>query len=151
MGYGLEGILTDGLSSLIIQNARLPRVKAGDMPGGIEAGVDALLAQLTLPEDQARMVAAKAQPAPASPGGGSIFQIVFFGLIFVMLFVVPMLRSARRRSGYRPSGMGPIVLWSVIDAMSRGRGGFGGGFGGGGGGFSGGGGSFGGGGSSGSW
>ncbi|MGN6500978.1 MAG: TPM domain-containing protein, partial [Tsuneonella sp.] len=38
VGYGLEPVLTDGLSSLIIQNDILPRFKAGDMPGGIVAG-----------------------------------------------------------------------------------------------------------------
>ena len=55
----------------------------------------------------------------------------------------------------RGSGIGPVILWSALDAMSRSGGsrsggGFGGGFGGGGG-FSGGGGSFGGGGASGGW
>jgi len=66
--------------------------------------------------------------------------------------VLPLLR---RRRGYGGSGLGPVVVWSALDAMSRGGrgGGWGGGsdWGGGGGGFGGGGGSFGGGGSSGSW
>ena len=33
VGYGLEPVLTDGWSSLIIQNTILPRFKAGDMAG----------------------------------------------------------------------------------------------------------------------
>ena len=150
IGYGLEGILTDGLSSLIIQNEILPRFKESDMPGGIEAGVGALLTQLTLPEDQARIAAARAQAPPQTPEGGSIFSIVFFGFMFLIMFVVPMMRRARGK-GYRPSGLGPVILWTVADAIASGRSGGGGGGGFGGGGFSGGGGSFGGGGSSGSW
>ena len=46
VGYGLEGIVTDGLSSLIIQQQIVPKFKAGDMPGGIEAGTDGLIRQL---------------------------------------------------------------------------------------------------------
>ena len=150
VGYGLEGILTDGLSSIIIQETIVPKFKAGDMAGGIEAGADALITQLTLPEDQARLVAARAQTPAASPSGEDIIPIAFFGFTFFILFIVPMLRSVRRRSGYQPSGVGSVVLWSVIDAVGRGSTSSGGSsFGGGG--FSGGGGSFGGGGSSGSW
>src|SRR5690349_9249170 len=35
VGYGLEGVLTDGMSSLIINQTILPKFKQGDMPGGI--------------------------------------------------------------------------------------------------------------------
>ena len=35
VGYGLEPVLTDGMSSLIINQQIVPRFKAGDMPGGI--------------------------------------------------------------------------------------------------------------------
>ena len=44
VGYGLEPVLTDGYSALIIQNTILPKFKAGDMPGGIVAGTDAMVA-----------------------------------------------------------------------------------------------------------
>ena len=40
VGYGLEGTLTDLRSARIIRNDIVPRFKAGDMPGGIKAGVD---------------------------------------------------------------------------------------------------------------
>ncbi len=146
VGYGLEAILTDGLSSLIINQSVVPRFKAGDMPGGIEAGTDAIISQLTLPDEAARKIAAAAKPR-AAPGGNAGFSTIFWLFPFLIFFVLPMLR--RRRGGRRyASGLGPIVVW---DALSHMRGGGGGSFGGGGGGFSGGGGSFGGGGSSGSW
>jgi uncharacterized protein len=60
VGYGLEPIVTDALSSVIIQQQILPAFKAGDMPAGIEAGADALAQQLSLPDDQAKAKAAAA-------------------------------------------------------------------------------------------
>lgn len=156
VGYGLEPILTDGLSSVIVQQEILPRFKAGDMPGGIEAGADAIIKQLTLPPDEAQKVAAAAKPTAAKkqnvPAGLFVWLIFFF-----LFFILPMIRRARGGSRYNSSGLGPIVLWSVLDSMSHGRSGGSGWSGGGGsdwgggGGFSGGGGSFGGGGASGSW
>jgi uncharacterized protein len=139
VGYGLEGVLTDGLSSLIINQTIVPRFKAGDIAGGIEAGADAIIHQLTLPPEEAQKVAAEAAARPESGGGFPIF----FLIPFLLFFVLPMLRAFRGGRGYRRSGLPGVVLWP---------GGFGGGgWSGGGGGFSGGGGSFGGGGSSGSW
>ncbi len=151
VGYGLEGILTDGLSSLIINQTIVPRFKAGDMAGGIEAGTDALIQQLSLPEDQARLVAARAK-SKTSDNGNAGFSAIFWLFIFFIFFILPMIRRARRGQSYS-GGMGNVILWSVLDGMSRGGGGgsSGGGSDWGGGGFSGGGGSFGGGGSSGSW
>src|ERR1700761_5696666 len=48
VGYGLEPILTDALSEVIIQNAMLPSFKKGDYNGGVEQGVAALIQQLSL-------------------------------------------------------------------------------------------------------
>ena len=147
IGYGLEGILTDGLSSLIIQQQIVPRFRDNDMPGGIEAGTDAIVRQLTLPDAEARQLAAKATPKRQE--ARLDFPTVLF-LLFILFFVViPMIRSMR---GGRRYGSAPVILWGPSGGgwggggSSWGSGGFGGG-----GGFSGGGGSFGGGGSSGSW
>ena len=43
VGYGLEGTLTDAVSSIIIANAIAPRFKAGDFDGGVTRGVDDIL------------------------------------------------------------------------------------------------------------
>lgn len=147
VGYGLEGVLTDGLSSLIINQTIVPAFKAGNMPAGIEAGADALIRQLSLPEDQARLAA---QQAEAAPEGDPMFG-VFFAFIFFLVFVAPLLRAVmfRRRKRYGPGGLGSVILWNTLDTLGNARSSSGGGFSGGG--FSGGGGSFGGGGSSGSW
>src|SRR5208283_5453593 len=47
VGYGLEGTLTDAVSSLIIANAIAPRFKAGDFDGGVTRGVDDIITALT--------------------------------------------------------------------------------------------------------
>lgn len=46
VGYGLEGTLTDVQSHNIIQQRILPAFRQGDMPAGIQAGVDSLIATL---------------------------------------------------------------------------------------------------------
>ena len=152
VGYGLEGVLTDGMSSLIINQQIVPKFKAGDLPGGIEAGVDAIVHQLTLPPEEAQKLAAQAQQQAGQDSSGGGFPVAFV-ILFVLFFVLPMfrgLRGGRRYGGGLGSAIAPVILWDALSHSGRGGGGFGGG-GFGGGGFSGGGGSFGGGGSSGSW
>jgi uncharacterized protein len=176
VGYGLEPIVTDALSSVIIQQKVLPAFKAGDMPGGIEAGADALAQQLSLPDDQAKAKAAAAAAeydkthARRSSGQG----IPFGAIIWVVVIGFILLSSFGRKRGRRYQQGGgsnwPIWLWAASEMMRDGNrgsgfggggsswggggdsGGGGGGGGWGGGGFTGGGGgSFGGGGASGSW
>ncbi len=140
VGYGLEPILTDALSSTILQGQVLPKFKTGDMEGGVVAGADAIIAQLALPADQARAQAlAAAKPAEKSSRGS--------GLPVLIIIIVLMLLFSRR--GRRGSVLPWMLLGALSGSSSSHRGG--GWSGGGGGGFSGGGGSFGGGGSSGRW
>jgi uncharacterized protein len=46
VGYGLEGTLTDALSSAIISGGIVPRFKDNDFPGGIERGVEGIISVL---------------------------------------------------------------------------------------------------------
>src|SRR5271165_2922047 len=41
VGYGLEPVLTDAMSSVILQKAVLPKFKAGDIQGGVIDGTGA--------------------------------------------------------------------------------------------------------------
>jgi uncharacterized protein len=154
VGYGLEPILTDALSALIIHNQILPRFRENDYPGGIKAGADAIIQQLQAPPEQAeqRALEAQQQQATASEGGGgSIFPLIFWGIVLLFI-ILPMLRGGKRGRRHR-RGRGGVFIWGP-GMGGFGGGGSGGGFGGGGGGFggfSGGGGSFGGGGASGGW
>jgi uncharacterized protein len=153
VGYGLEPVLTDALSSVIIQSAILPKFRDGDMPGGIVAGTNALVEQLSLPADQAKVRIAEASQPQSQKGPGSLITGVLI-LMFIVFVLGGMLQGRRNRRG----GLGSALPWIILGALNnsgRGGGGWSGGDswggGGGGGGFSGGGGSFGGGGSSGSW
>jgi len=47
VGYGLERTLTQEVCQQIIDRSMLPRLRKGDLPGGIEAGTDALIARLS--------------------------------------------------------------------------------------------------------
>ena len=143
VGYGLEPVLTDGMSFLIINNAILPRFKAGDLPGGIVAGTDAIVQQLTLPAEEARQLAARADKQQQDRDEGFPFGLILWLAIFFFFFVLPMIRGVRGGRAYR--GGAPVILFPGGFGGGRSGGGFGGG------GFSGGGGSFGGGGASGSW
>ena len=165
VGYGLEGIMTDALSSVIINQQMLPQFRNGDYVGGINIATDTIIQQLTLPEDEARQIAqqlsAERSTGPRQEATLDFPTIIFLGLFFFFI-ILPMLRGKRGRRyrrGGTGSAVGDIILWEVANAALRGAsggssggsswGGGGGGFGGGG--FSGGGGSFGGGGASGGW
>jgi uncharacterized protein len=144
VGYGLEGELTDAVTRLIIENAILPRFRAGDFSGGIARGADDILQVLSGDADEFKRRAERAS-RPSGPEGIGSFGII---LLILVVFLFFFMRSAGPRQGYRSGwGRGPVFLPPM-------GGGWGGGWGrssGSGGGFSGGGGSFGGGGSSGSW
>ena len=177
-GQGVQGVLTDALSGQIIREQIKPRFKAGDLPGGIVAGTDALVAQLSRPLDDARDVAAAAaaaevrkraqaerpQPSRGEGGGGAIFWIV----VVLAFLILPRLFGGRRRGlagggwgaqGGAAGGLLNALPWILMANNARGGWGGGGGSGWGGGGgssgggdsFSGGGGSFDGGGASDSW
>lgn len=154
-GYGTEGIVTDALASRIVRNDITPRFKAGDMAGGITAGVDALSTLLALPPEEARKQAALAEQEQRSRGNSGNAMIIFWIIVVFVIVVLPMITGGRRGRRYR-SGRGPVVIWGPTIGGSNWGGGSGwggGGWGGGGssgGGFSGGG-SFGGGGAGGGW
>jgi len=144
VGYGLEATITDALSSEILQTDVLPRFRTGDVEGGVVAGTDALIAQMSA--DPATAQANIEQATEASRPHGIPFGAIFG--VFVFFIVI----SALFR-GHGGGGMGWLLPMMILSSGSRGWGGSGwdGGGGGGFGGFSGGGGSFGGGGASGSW
>ena len=170
-GYGAGAFLTDAMSGVIIREDILPHFKQSppDYGGGIVAGADAIIKQMSLPPDQAQKNVAEAQQAQQQRqhSGGSPLPVIFWLMIIAFVVLSHFRRGRGRRYRTRSGGISPwVVLWG-LNELSRGsrRGGWGGGSswgggggwggggfgGGGGGGFSGGGGSFGGGGAGGSW
>lgn len=79
VGYALEPVLTDLESSVILDSIVAPKFRAGDFGGGIEAGVDAIVASLRGEE---------VGPPPGS-GGGS--DLPWFGRGFILLLIVMVL------------------------------------------------------------
>ena len=152
VGRRLEPVVTDALASVIVRDRILPSFKAGDMAAGVDAGADALIAQLRLPDDQARAEVAKAAVdydrthARRSSGrdGGLPLGMLFWGLVAGFILLANLRGRSREGQRYRgnvpPSGGRrdgnsdwPIWLWAaseIASHASRGRGGDGGGLGG---------------------
>jgi uncharacterized protein len=174
VGYGLEGAIPDARANQIINQIITPRFRSGDMSGGIEDGVDAILKLVNGEELPPPPI--DAQMAETSLPG--IMPAIFIG------FIAGLIGSAIFGRGFGTAGgsalggflgftitglvtggfMAALVTAIAILFLRGGGGGWhsggggmgggwhGGGFGGGGGGgWSGGGGGFGGGGASGSW
>jgi uncharacterized protein len=160
VGRGLEPIMTDSLSSTIIQNTILPGFRRGDFPGGIKAGVkdikDVLLGDAEEVKKRARAL------KPRSNEQTDIVPLIIFGIIF-LIFITNFISQARQSqlaananpnaAKRRRFGDGRVIVvpggWGGSGGWSGGGGWSSGGSSGGG--WSGGGGDFGGGGSSGSW
>jgi len=146
VGYGLEPVMTDAMSGIIIRENMVPAFKTGDYNSGVEAGTDAILKQVSLDRGVAIQ---KAQEAAQADSDGAVTpshgHFPFGLIIFIIIMVVVFSRGG---------GLGWFFLGALLGGGRGGWGdGGGGGWGGGGGGggFSGGGGSGGGGGASGGW
>ena len=140
VGYGLEGALTDALSSQIIRNEITPYFKKNQYYEGINAGVDAII-KVTKGE----YTADKEENKGFNVGVCGLPIIVFVIFIFFgVFFVISIIRRIFGWTGHGShGGWWNTGGWSGSSGSSWGCGSFGG--------FSGGGGSFGGGGASGSW
>lgn len=131
VGYGLEPILTDAWSSQMIRTLMLPRLReSGDISGALNAGADAVIAQLRASPEEAKArvaEAAKQFDRQNRRGGGDSngFPILIVLVIFIGGFV--LLSILRRRQGQRfhddddddrgggggrrGGGGWPIILW----------------------------------------
>jgi uncharacterized protein len=149
VGYGLEGTLTDALSSVIISSAIIPRFKTGDFSGGIERGVDGITSVLSgdTADWQPKV---RVRSDDASSVINDLLVPLFPMLIFFVIWY--LMGSATGSGSRRAMKQGGRTIIIPYGGPTWGSG-WGGGIGGGGfgGGFSGGGGSSGGGGVSGSW
>jgi uncharacterized protein len=180
VGYGLEGVLNDAVARRIIGEVMTPKLKAGDIDGAVEAGVEAIIGA----------TAGEELPAPAATSpvtGDDPWQTLLFVGFILVFFVGGVLRAlfGRLVAALLVGAAAGVIAWALVGALlvalgaglvafvvalvtgfaggrgfpgggGGGFGGFGGGMGGGGGfggggGSSGGGGGFGGGGASGRW
>lgn len=140
VGYGLEGVLTDAATKGMIENAILPRFKAGDFAGGIKNGAGDIIQALAGDTGAPRPgTAGNTAPAhPRSDGSGPVWPGILLGLAGVgLLIFCAVSRGAACQAIFQVALM---IMLSGRGGGSRRQSSF-----------SGGGGSFGGGGSSGSW
>jgi len=174
VGYGLEHILTDAVSRVIIESVIIPQFRRGNFEQGILNGAQAIVQTLALDEEggaqQGSSFRKKSSTNGWTPGVLFLvpFVLIFLGIskIFKWLALIPVsvvlfLFFIKIISFILAVVLIVIILLSIFSSPLSGSGfggpfsgPFGGSFGGGGfsgGGFSGGGGSFGGGGASGGW
>jgi uncharacterized protein len=147
VGYGLEGSLTDAVSSSILRDVVAPRFRAGQIADGIGAGLDAI---------ERAIAGTYVRPPDVGKGRrqGDIGWRELLALLFVFFLIVALVTNRMQQAALRRRGWtGGSTGWGgpFVGGGGFGGGGWGGGGGSSGGGFSGGGGGFGGGGSSGSW
>lgn len=135
VGYGLEPVVPDAVASRIIQEEALPRLRAGDPDGAVNATVNALLSALGGETSPPPPAGSTARPAAPHLGTGQFIVLGALGLLVLAFFIT------------HPR----MALFLLFQILSGGGGGGAGGRRGGGGGFRGGGGRSGGGGASGSW
>ena len=118
VGYGLEGVVPDAVAKRVLEDTILPRFRAGDFAGGIEAGVEALMRAArgeVVPDDRRGLAVGRTDPLVA----------VFFGVISSWLLWLPLRRRRVRvlralLSGATSGVLGWLLLaslgWAAIGA-----------------------------------
>ena len=89
VGYGLEGILTDALTKVIIENTILPRFRAADFVGGVRGGVDEIARVLSgNATDLQRQATLGLQGNPTQPADPvSVWLVIVLVLLGIGLLV----------------------------------------------------------------
>lgn len=136
VGYGLEGALTDLRSAHIIRNEIVPRFRSGDMPGGVRAGVEAVLKTI-----EGTYEGKDQLPVQTGPGRGtSALHVVVIGIVVGFLAGIVLSQGLRRTRalfgsllaflvaqsasiplGVVAAGTTALLLWLVLWANRGGR------------------------------
>lgn len=141
-GYGLEGAIPDAVAARIINEQITPRFKQGDLPGGIDAGVQSI----------ERLVRGEGLPAPlgvtqgAIQDPGAMTWVIFGAVVIVVALMMPSAVTAGAVSGFALQYLLGAAMLAIVGAVvsailsiifswlgwrGKGGGGRGGGFGGG--------------------
>jgi uncharacterized protein len=112
VGYGLEAVVTDAVSKRITSTVVKPHFARGDYPGGIEAGIDALLAAARKEpyrgsgKTAAQSSAKLAQAQLPSWVGCIIALLLLFVVVGVPVFIIIALVRRFRGRGGPPAATG---------------------------------------------
>lgn len=111
VGYGLEGALTDALSSRIINNTIKPLFRQGNFFGGLNAGIDEII----------RVIDGEALPPPDRGWQGpadrlpGILPFLFFGVLAGGAVLRAML--GRTLGAMATGGATGVVVWLVSHVL----------------------------------
>ncbi len=112
VGYGLEGALPDATANRIIDEVIVPKFRAGDFHGGIDAGVDRMLRVIEgepLPEPERK------SPAHAVPG---LFSLLPFLFIFALVGGSLFRRLFGRVGGaFATGGVVGFLTWLLVGIL----------------------------------
>lgn len=109
VGYGLEGVLPDGLAGQVIREDFTPRFKDGDYSGGISRGVNRLAEivekqQVLTPEELAKFNEGGATDVP-------VFIVIPFFSLFVAIGFGMVGLGLRSKTGF------PLLFGSLFGGM----------------------------------
>jgi uncharacterized protein len=107
VGYGLEGALTDLEAGRIIRNIMTPSFTNGDFDGGIEQGVDAVIAQLSGDDSLPADPAPSRKPFIETPDMSLVERILIGAFIFGIIGLFTVL-------GVLTPGMGWFLYFFLI-------------------------------------
>lgn len=92
VGYGLEPVLTDALSSRIIEETIRPGLRSGDVASALSAGADRIMATATMDPAQAVALTLAAERAPRKRGFPWLWVILgvpVAGFLILMIYWWP--------------------------------------------------------------
>lgn len=98
VGYGLEGALTDSLSSIIIQREILPSFRSNDYSAGIRQGVNAILQAIEGEYTVSENTGSSRSSDPLSREIGNYLPLIFIAMVGTTHLL--------RRKGYQKAAKG---------------------------------------------
>lgn len=113
VGYGLEGVLTDARSAQIIRHEIVPKFRAGEIPAGITAGVQAVLKTI---EGTYRAP----EPPSSSLTSGDAFGNTVFAVILGVIIGLVLSRAHRGLGALAGGGLSFLAAPWVIPAAIAG-------------------------------
>ena len=118
-GRGIQGSLTDAASKRIVSEIVSPRFRAGDFPGGVQAGVEAII----------KAIEGEELPAPAqsrAPGQPVDTFSSYANFLMLGFFLVPVVAMVLRSMFGRllgagaTSGLTGFAAWLIFGSLAIG-------------------------------
>ncbi|MFM9026383.1 MAG: TPM domain-containing protein, partial [Bacteroidota bacterium] len=109
-GYGIEGVLPDGLCGRIIRYDVLPRFKSGDYYGGIDAATTSIMGIV-----KGEFTAENYRKNKGEKG----FPLYLFFLALFIIFIVITSTARRTRHYAQTNNLSFWAAWALLNAASN--------------------------------